>query len=273
MVVFWILTGLATALAALLVLTGARRGADAAVDLEPDLAALELAELDRMRTRGLLAEEAWAAARAEAGRRLLARTTPSPVLAAGRKDRQWVLLGLGLTAAAALGVYVLIGAPGLGDQPYERRVDDWASSTETLEPVQIAAVLSREAALRTGDPQILSMLGAARFQAGDSIGAASAFRRALALAPDDARSWARLGESLVRSQDGVVGADAEAAFLEAVRRDPGQLGALYFLGEAALARGDLVQATAMWTPLIGALQPADPRRADLETRLAAAAAR
>lgn len=271
MVVFWILTGLATALAALLVLTGARRGADL-VDLEPDLAARELAELDRMKARDLLSEDNWIAARAEAGRRLLATRAPPATIAAGPHDRRWTLAGLGLTAAATLGVYALVGAPGLPDQPYERRIDAWAASTETLEPVQIAAVLAREAALRPGDAQFLSMLGAARFQAGDAIGAASAFRRALAIAPEDARGWARLGESLVRSQDGVVGADAEAAFLEAVRRDPDQLGALYFLGEAALARGDLAQARAMWTPLIAALDAADPRRADLETRLTAATA-
>ena len=120
---------------------------------------------------------------------------------------------------------------------------------------------------RPTDHTALTMLGAARFEAGDSIGAASAFRRALEQKPDDARSWARLGESLVRSQDGEVGADAEAAFREALKRDPNQLGARYFLGEAALKRGDTSQVQAMWSPLIAALDPRDPRRADLERRL------
>jgi cytochrome c-type biogenesis protein CcmH len=77
----------------------------------------------------------------------------------------------------------------------------------------------------------------------------------------------------VRSQDGAVGADAEAAFREALKRDPGQLGALYFLGDAALTRGDRAGALALWTPLIKALDPADPRRADLEKRLASGAGR
>ena len=111
------------------------------------------------------------------------------------------------------------------------------------------------------------MLGAARFEAGDPIGAASAFRRALALQPDDAQSWARLGESLVRAQEGTVGGDAEAAFREALKRDPGQLGARYFLGEAALARDDHQAVRMLWGPLIAALDPADPRRLDLERRL------
>ena len=269
MAAFWILTGLATALAALLVLTGARRGVDAVVDGQPDAAARELAELDRLKTRGLLTEEAWSAARAEAGRRLLSTRTEPVVVAAGRNDRRWVLLGVGLTAAAALGLYAGIGKLGLPDQAYAQRVAAWGESTEPLEAEQIAAVLTREAALRPGDRQILTMLGAARFQAGDAIGAASAFRRALAIDANDAQSWARLGESLVRSQDGVVGPDAEAAFREAVQRDPAQLGALFFLGDAALARGDVAGARTLWTPLIGALEPADPRRVELEQRLAA----
>lgn len=68
------------------------------------------------------------------------------------------------------------------------------------------------------------MLGAARFEAGDPIGAASAFRRALAIQPEDAQSWARLGESLVRANGGAVDGDAEAAFRQAVKLDPDQLG-------------------------------------------------
>jgi len=273
MAIFSILCALATALAALMVLAGARRGADAGQtsgDAEPgDAAARELDELDRLKARGLLAEDAWASARAEAGRRLLATTVAPVALRNGRRDRQWVLGGLAVTAVGVLGLYGLFGAPGMGDQSYASRVEAWAESTEPLEPAQVAAVLTREAALRPDEPGILTMLGAARFQAGDPIGAASAFRRVLAVRPDDAQSWARLGESLVRSQDGVVGADAEAAFREAVKRDPDQLGALFFLGDAALARGDVAEARNRWTPLMAALDPADPRRAELEQRLGA----
>ncbi|WP_421730732.1 c-type cytochrome biogenesis protein CcmI [Brevundimonas sp.] len=279
MAIFSILCALATALAALMVLTGARRGADAGQhnqgqasgDPEPaDAAARELDELDRLKARGLLAEDAWVSARAEAARRLLSTTVAPMVLRNGRRDRQWVLGGLAVTALGVLGLYGLFGAPGMGDQAYASRVEAWAESTEPLEPAQVAAVLTREAANRPDEPAILTMLGAARFQAGDPIGAASAFRRVLAIRPDDAQSWARLGESLVRSQDGVVGADAEAAFREAVKRDPDQLGALFFLGDAALTRGDVAEARRQWTPLMAALDPADPRRAELEQRLAGA---
>lgn len=253
-------------MAALLVLAGARRGADPGATVESQAGAREIEELERLKARGLLDDAAYAGARAEAGRRLLAvQATTAPI--AGGRDRFWVLGGVALAVAGALGLYVATGAPGLPDQAYERRVDDWATRLETLEAPQLAAVAARVVRDKPGDPQALAMLGAARFAADDPLGAASAFRRLIDIQPKDAQAWARLGESLVRANDGRIGGDAEAAFAQAVRLDPGQLGARFFLGEAALARGDVRTTRLMWTPLIAALDPADPRRLDLERRL------
>lgn len=271
MIVFWMMSGLVAALTALIVLAGARRGADPAVGIETDAGRHELDALDALKSRGLMDEASHAAARTEAARRLLAgqatiaKTDTPPK--AGRHDRHYVLGGLVATVAMALGLYVWLGSPGMPDQAYERRVDEWAESLDSLEPEQIAAVAARVVAERPNDAQALEMLGVARFQAGDPLAAASAFRRLLALNPDDADSWARLGESLVRAANGRVGGDAEVAFIEAVKRDPGQLGARYFLGELFLERGDAAATAEMWGPLIAALDPADPRRQDLEQRM------
>ncbi len=266
MTFFWIMTALLAALAGLLVLAGARRGADVG-DAVETTAAAELDELERLKARGLLDEAGWTAARAEAGRRILSGERTVAPLRAGGRDRVWTLAGVGVTVAAALGLYMAVGTSGLPDQAYERRVDEWATQPEMLEGPQIAAVVARVVREQPTNREALTMLGAARFDAGDPIGAASAFRRALALNPEDAQSWARLGECLVRANGGTVGGDAEAAFREALKRDPDQLGARYFLGEAALARGDAATVRALWLPLIAALDPADPRRADLERRL------
>jgi cytochrome c-type biogenesis protein CcmH len=267
MTVFWIMTALVAALAGLLVLSAARRGADAAGEAETVAAAVELSELDRLKDRGLLDEAGWTAARAEAGRRILSAERQAAPVMAGRQDRTWVLGGIGLAVAATLGLYFLIATPGLPDQGFESRVDDWATSPETLEAPQIAAVVARVVRDRPDDRQALLMLGAARFEANDPLAAASAFRRALELDAEDPQAWARLGESLVRANGGIVGADAEAAFRESLNRDADQLGARYFLGEAALTRGETTVVRRMWVPLIAALDPADPRRADLELRL------
>ena len=269
MIVFWILAGLAAALAGLAVLTGARRAADGTEAIVATASA-ELAELDRLRSRDLLDEDAWASARAEAGRRLLAETAPPPSTRVGPNDRVVVLAALIGAAALAVGLYAVIGSPGLEDQPYERRIDEWANQAETLDAPRIAAVLSLAVKREPDNHMALTMLGAARFEAGDPIGAATAFRRALTLQPDDATSWARLGESLVRAAEGEIQPDAEAAFAQALELDPNQLGARFFLGDLALSRGDAARARELWTPLIEALDPADPRRADLAARLDAA---
>ncbi|KQS55314.1 cytochrome C biogenesis protein CcmI [Brevundimonas sp. Leaf363] len=266
MTAFWILTALAAALAGYSVLFGARR--PAVVGPAPaERAERELEELERLRDRGLIEPEAYQAARAEAARRALADAPEPSELRIRPKDRMIVLGGLGVAVAGALGLYVAVGFPGYGDQPYARRVDDWSTRLETLEPAQLAAVADRVARRNPEDMTAQRMLGAARFEAGDPIGAAQAFRRILERQPDDAQSWARLGESLVRANQGAVGGDAEAAFFEALKRDPGQLGARYFLGEAALTRGDAAAVRGYWLPLIAALEPNDPRRTDLERRL------
>ena len=270
MTMFWILTAVMAALAGLLVLAGARRGADAGDLITPAAASAELAELDRLRTRGLLDEAAWTAARAEAGRRILSAERDAAPVVAGARDRLWVLGGLVAAVTATAALYSLVGAPGLPDQGFERRVDQWMTELDTLQPPQVAAVVARVVKQRPNDHQALTMLGAARFEAGDPLAAASAFRRAVALRPDDAQSWARLGESLVRANGGKVDGDAEAAFRRALEHDPDQLGARYFLGEAALARGDAAAVRELWTPLIEALAPGDPRRADLVSRLPSA---
>ena len=271
MLIFWISAAFLTTLTALLMLAGARRatGPINADDMASEAARRELGALDRLRAEGAMGEREWAEARAEAARRLLAASTPAARVVIGRREPLMVLGGVVLTAATALSLYFALAAPGQGDQPFAARVEAWAVSTEPLEPAQAAAVIEREVRLAPDDRRMLTLLGSARFQAGDPVGAASAFRRALAINPNDGQSWARLGESLVRASDGRIGPDAEAAFREALKHDPGQLGALYFLGEAAETRGEAFETRRFWTPLIAALTPADPRRTDLERRLAA----
>ncbi|MBF0666124.1 MAG: c-type cytochrome biogenesis protein CcmI [Brevundimonas sp.] len=267
MTIFWIMTAVMAALAGLLVLAGARRGVDLAEPVTPVTASAELAELDRLKARGLLDEAAWTAARTEAGRRILsARRDAAPVVA-GASDRLWVLGGVFAAAAGAVGLYVFAGAPGLPDQPFERRVDEWAGQLDSLQPPQVAAVVARAVKERPDDVEALTMLGVARSEAGDPIGAVSAFRRATALRPDDALGWTRLGVSLVRANRGAVSGDAEAVFRRALEIDPDQLAARYFLGDAALLRDDKAAARQMWSPLIAGMAPGDPARAEMVMRL------
>lgn len=274
MLAFWLITGLIAAVAAVTVLAFAARAA-AASGRPPaqEAAARQFDELDALRDRGLLEEENWRVARAEAARRLLKETVP-PVgpRAAAPAHRLWVLAGVAATAALAIGLYLVTGAPGAADQPYADRVDAWSENLEGLDPPRLAAVAERVAEGRPDDLQAWVFVGRARFEAGDALGAASAFRKALEQDADAAQVWAWLGESLTAAQGGVVGADAEAAFRRALERDPEQGAARYYLGRAALERGELAAAREHWGALLALLPANDPRRRELEQVLDAAAA-
>lgn len=273
MIAFWLIAGLAAAVSGILVLAFAARARGAAPDIEREATARQFAELAALRDRGLLDEPNWAAARAEAARRLLARAgPPAEAVVARPADRLWTLGGILLTAAAALGVYLATGSPGAPDQPYAARVEAWSENLEQLDPQQLAAVAEQVARERSGEPQAWIFLGRARFEAGDGLGSASAFRRALALDAEDPQIWAWLGEALTRAQDGVVGLDAQAAFDQALARDPSQRTARYYLGRLALEQGDRAGALRLWGPLLEAFPADDPRRIELEQSLSGSAA-
>ncbi|MFN3538148.1 MAG: c-type cytochrome biogenesis protein CcmI [Brevundimonas sp.] len=264
---FWLAAGMTATLAGIVVLWRARGAAVAVGPVAPD--GRQIAELDALHDRGLLDEDAWRVARAEAGRRLLSSEDEAGPEPADMTQGRWVLAALLATALATLGIYWLTGSPGMPDQPREARVERWASSLDTLDAPRLAAVAEVVARDNPGDREAQVFLGRARFESGDPIGAATAFRRALTLDAEDPVSWSRLGEALTAAQQGVVGGDAEAAFREALRRDPNAQAARYFLGRAALARGEADAARALWEPLLTELPPGDGRRDQLQADLSA----
>ncbi len=275
MIAFWIAAAGLSAVVAALVLRGAA-GASLSAGDDASLAVhrRQLSEIDDLAERGLLADGELKAARAEAGRRLIAaadRQTPwSP---ASPKARPLILAVAALAPLVALAVYMQVGVPGLADQPFLKRVTQWrASDPGQLEPEKIAAVLEQVAAQRPRDPEPLKHLALARMAGGDATGAAQALRRAVALAPDRVDLWTGLGETFVAEGDGEIGTDARRAFGEALRRDPKNISARYHLAKARIADGDLAGGLAAWRALLADLPADDPRRAGFGQEIAQVAA-
>ena len=272
---FWLCAGALAAAAAWLVAhraasagREARAGlADPAVDPALAVHRRALGELDALAERGLLAPDEAASARAEAGRRLLAAAdaAPAPEAVGGPASRRLVTGGAALAALLALAGYLLLGDLGAPDQPYARRLAAWGAPDrlDRLDPAQLAAVLAGVAAHRARDPQVFEYLGQARMAAGDYGAAATAFGHAARLVPADARYPDEAGEALLQGSQGRAPPEAQAAFREALRRDPKNADARYQLARVRIADGDLAGGLAQWRLLAADLPAPDPRRAAL----------
>lgn len=271
MAIFWIAAGLLAALACVVVLHRSARAPASAARPDLDVYRRQLAELDGLKTRGLLDEAGHAAAAAEAGRRLLKADADPGSLerdSSGSGTRRAVLAVVAATASGALALYSFVGAPGRPDQPYAARVAAWREAPpQSLDAPRLAAVLETVSRERAQDPQVWSFLGQARVAAGDSLGAERAFRRAVDLAPRSAQAWAALGEARVALNSDRVGVDAREAFQRALALAPTDPSARYFLGRAELEAGRTSAAVAAWRALASELPAADPRRAALEAEI------
>ena len=227
--------------------------------------ARQIAELDEQKAQGLMDEDGWRAARAEAGRRLLgaaARSSQGPNDQGSKRDR-------GITAAAAVGavalagtIYLCIGQPGRPDEPFAARLAQWRKAPETLDPQRMVVVLEAERKTRPDDPRLLGFLARAHASAGQYVQAAGAFETLTKVRPGDARVWADLGEMRMAQNDGRVGPDARAAFEQALKVDPHQPIALGWLGRDAVLAGRREEGLARWRTLLASLPAGDPRRAE-----------
>ena len=221
MVWFWMAAAGLAGGAALLVMLFARRAVAATGGENPTLAVhrRQLAEIDDMADRGLIGEDDKAAARAEAGRRLLSSAALGETTeVAGTGASRRIAAGAAVAAGAvALGLYMLFGAPGVPDQPYQARVAAWKhTDPATLDAPRMAAVLKTIAADRPNDPQVFAFLGKAEMGAGDPFAARKAFSRAASLAPDQPDNQVALGDAYLAGGGDKLSAEdaaaAEAAF-------------------------------------------------------------
>ena len=271
MIAFWIAATGLSAVTAGLVLRGAARARpvdDAQARLEPHRR--RLAEVERLAMDGLLAETELKAARAEAGRGLLAAADQAEAWKRdGAGPRKVVVAAVGAACAGAVGLYVAQGRPDLPDQPYAKRVAEWkAADPATLEPEKIAAVLEDVVASRPKDVEPLVFLAKARAVAGDLAGAEAALRKAVRLEPKRGDIWSLLGETFVMEAKGQVGADAKLAFGEALKVRPDDARARYYLGRGKIADGDVAGGLSDWRALRASLPDTDPGRAVLSREIA-----
>lgn len=270
MLLFWTLAAALSAAAAGLILVRAKGAEGRLAGEDPGLAVhrRQLAEIDDLVARGLLGASEREAARAEAGRRLLTAADAAPRAPAAPGGRKVALAAAAILPLASMGLYLLLGTPGLPDGPIEARVAQWRKGDlRALDAPRLVAVREVEAREKPDDPGAHAALGAARLWAGDALGASKALRQAVALAPDEPVLWTMLGEVFVALSEGEVGPDARQAFTQAYRLDPAAISPRYHLGLALIEDGRVAEGLSAWRILQAEIPPDDARKADLAQRI------
>jgi cytochrome c-type biogenesis protein CcmH len=274
MIAFWVVAGVLSALCAGLILWSSARAAKGAGAVDPTtkLYRRQLKEIDDLADRGLIPASERTIAHAEAARRLLSaadgKAAPWGADVALRKP---ALVVAAATPLVALGLYLAVGSPGFGDQPFKARVAAWRTADpSTLTAPQMAVVLQSLITERGGDPEAYGYLAQAEMASDNPDGAVRAMRRAIEMAPDRAELWEGLGEVLLIQAQGEVTPQARRAFEEALKRDPKSVNARFHLARAQVVGGDRNAGLAAWRALAGELPAADPRRAAVQKAIASA---
>jgi cytochrome c-type biogenesis protein CcmH len=162
-----------------------------------------------------------------------------------------VILPLG-----AFGLYLHLGSPGLPGRPAQGLADSVAASPE-LQALE-AAVEKAPA-----DPAAWRALGEGLMAARRPADAANAFARALGLGDRDSKLQSRYGSALVLAAQGRVDDKAKSAFDAALKADPTDPIARFFIGLAKDQAGDAAGALTDWLALERDLPPNVPWHADL----------
>ena len=217
----------------------------------------QLREIDSDGAAGLIGEAEAEAARVEVSRRLLAAADTRPQIpsaAATKENPRWrraaAVAALIILPCGAPGLYVALGSPDVPGEPATGRVktaqvEDGGQSVASLVS-QVEAHLARN----PNDGPGWEVIAPVYMRLGRYDDAVEASRKSLALNGDTATREADLGEALAAAANGVVTADAKAAFDRAVARDPHEPKARYFLGLAAQQDGRNDEAAAIWRALL-----------------------
>lgn len=260
---FWIIVaGLAIAIGAVLALTLLRGRVGDAPPAAYDLQVYrdQLKEVDRDLARGVIGKDEAQRLRSEVSRRILAADAQ---LRLGGEDggqprmAGWLAAGLIIAVIAGGGVliYAQVGAPGYTDLPIAKRIaaSDAAraerlsqdAAEARLGPVEetipegtsqdylaLIEQLRKTVKERPEDQQGLQFLVRSEAALGNMAAARRAQQQLVALKGDAATAadHAMLADLMINAAAGYVSAEAEVALREALRLDPRDPGARFYLG-------------------------------------------
>jgi len=216
----------------------------------------QMRELERDRSAGFIPAAEAAAARVEISRRLLAADAAQqhapPVSLAPWRRRFTAVAAFVALPLGTIALYLAVGFPGLPDQPLAARSNGPDGRSLAALVAQVEDRLERN----PQDGRGWEVIGPVYMRLNRFDDAVRARRNALRILGPTAAREGDLGEALVAAANGVVTADAKAAFDRALGLDARDPRASFFLGLAAQQDGKGVEAAAIWRDLL-ARAPAD----------------
>ena len=216
----------------------------------------QLQEIDRDVASGLIGKAEAEAARIEIGRRLLA-VADQDAGAALKPSMPWRRAAAGLALVGlpllAVGIYLPLGSPRLGDFPLALR----SRAPAAAQPLE-ALVNQVEQHLEKNptDGRGWNVLAPVLLRLGRFDDAVRAFRNSITYNGDSAERRADLGEAIAAAAGGVITTEAKTEFERALALKADDVKSSYFLGLAAEQDGRQADAAAIWRAML-AKAPAD----------------
>lgn len=214
----------------------------------------QLDEIERDRVAGTIGTQEAEAARVEISRRLIAaadaaRIAPPVEDVAVRRRHRRVAAVAALVAvpAGATLLYLTLGSPNLPSQPLAPRL------VAVQDSHSLAGMIARvEGHLEKSpdDGRGWEVIAPIYLRLGRFADAARAYTKTLSLLGETGERQASLGEAMVAAADGVVTAEARAAFERAIVLDHDDARAHFYLGLAAEQDGDRELAARRWRALL-----------------------
>jgi cytochrome c-type biogenesis protein CcmH len=231
----------------------------------------QLQEVERDRRAGLVGVAEAEEARAEIGRRILRVADGGSEAGHGSDRLARIVVSAAVLIVPILGwsAYSVLGSPNLPDQRLEARLAKNPAESSLDELVARAELHLRQ---NPEDGHGWDVLAPIYLRLGRNEDAVVAFRNAIRLDGTSAAREGGLGEALVSSAQGVVTADAQAAFERALAIEPDDARSRFFLALGYSQEGRDGEAKALWEKMRTDLPANSPWRGAAEQEIARLAA-